>query len=118
MKTKKTAISLTKEMIDEFEVVFGKQYTFPPTLPMIFYRYMEVAWEPSSPPILRDQHCACTKELVVGETYLCQVELDNLKQMHGCFFYTQSLFVYDKQGEVCCRCVSKLVTHSPLRKKT
>lgn len=117
MKTERVSVTITKEMVQDFEWIFGKQHTLPPVFPMIFYRYIDIPWQTPSPPILRKQHCTSTKELSIGETYYCQVmqEVEGERRNH--MFYTESLFVYDDHGKECSRCVSLLLTRSPLRKK-
>lgn len=110
-------MTLTEEMIQQFTVVFGKQYHLPPTFPMIFYRYIEVPWEDPAAPILRKQKCTCSQGLVVGETYQCQVTVEQERQKGNTIFYTQSLTGYDEQGKECFRCVSELVTSSLSQKK-
>ncbi|MDQ0351710.1 hypothetical protein J2R98_001527 [Alkalibacillus filiformis] len=117
MKSEKVSVTITNNMIHDFEQIFGKQDTLSPVFPMIFYRYIEVPWETPSPPVLRKQHGTCTKELTVGKTYHCQVVLEAEKQRRNNVFYTQCLYVYDEHGEECVRCVSELVTSSPLQKK-
>ncbi|UOQ50416.1 hypothetical protein MUN88_10350 [Gracilibacillus caseinilyticus] len=112
MKTEIVSVSITKEMVEEFESLFGKQLALPPTFPMIFYRYMDIPWQPQSPPILRKHHGTKNKELSVGETYQCQVKLEVKKQRRNTIFYTETLLVNDEHGEECARCVSYLLTGS------
>lgn len=117
MKTEVTPVTLTKKMVEEFEAIIGPQHKLPPTFPMIFYRYIEIPWTSSTPPVLRKQYGTMTKELVVGETYRCQVVLEKERKKRDHTFYTQCLYVYDQNEEVCTNCVSVLVTNSPLQKK-
>lgn len=108
-----TVVTLTEEMVQEFEAVFGKQLSLPPTFPMIFYRYMEVPWTYAAAPIHRKQSCVCHRELLVGETYRCVVSLDQELQKGKYTFYMQSLVGYDRKGNECFRCVSDLVAQLP-----
>lgn len=111
MKTEIVSVTITKEMVEEFESLFGRQPALPPIFPMIFYRYIEIPWQFPS-PILRKHHCTKYKELSVGETYDCQVKREVEKQRGNTMFYTETLLVHDKHGEECVRCVSFLLTRS------
>ncbi|NIK27482.1 hypothetical protein FHS45_000573 [Thalassobacillus devorans] len=117
MKTERVPITITKKMVQEYEEIFGEQSTLPPTFAMIFYRFIELPWRTTSPAILRKQYGTCEKELDIDETYQCQVILKVNKQRSNHVFYTQSLYLYDQHEEVCSKCVSELVTKSPLQKK-
>jgi len=117
MKTVMKTVKITKEMVQDFEGIFGVQRLLPPIFPMIFYQYMAIPWYPTSPPILRKQKCTLTKNLLAGRIYYCQVHLEVKKERENYTLYTETLYVYDEQGEECSRCVSVLLTRSPLQKK-
>ncbi len=108
-----TFLTLTEEMVGNFEAVFGKQMSLPPTFPMTFYRYIEVPWTYADAPIHRKQSCVCHRKLSVGERYRCVVSLDQELKKGKYTFYTQSLIGYDMKGNECFRCVSDLVAQLP-----
>ncbi|MGE8080132.1 hypothetical protein [Peribacillus loiseleuriae] len=111
MKTEKTLVTITEEMVLNYEVIFGKQNKLPLTFPMIFYRYINVPWDYKTAPIHRKQTCVCHSELSIGESYHCVVTLDQVKQKGKYMFYIQSLVGYNLEGSECFRCVSELVVH-------
>ncbi|MGP7817929.1 hypothetical protein [Niallia sp. 01092] len=113
MKTEATYVTITEEMVHNYEAIFGKQKKLPPTFPMIFYRYIKVQWNYKGAPIHRKQTCVCSKELSIGETYQCVISLDQEKKKGNYTFYTQSLVGYNSEGSECFRCVSELVVHLP-----
>lgn len=113
MNSERTVVTISEEMVQNFEVVFGKQTSLPPTFPMIFYRYIEIPWDYKAAPIHRKQTCVCHKELSVGESYQCVVNLDHEMQKGKYTFYTQSLIGYTLEGSECFRCVSELVVQLP-----
>ncbi|WP_445492708.1 hypothetical protein [Niallia sp. 03133] len=113
MKTNETFVTITEEMVQNYEAIFGKQKKLPPTFPMIFYRYIKVPWSFKSAPIHRKQSCVCSKELSIGGKYRCVVTLDQEKKKGKYMFYTQSLFGYNLEGSECFRCVSELVIQLP-----
>lgn len=109
MKSERVAVTLTEELVKNYENLFGEHKSLPPSFPMLFYQYIRVPWEYEGAPIHRKQKCSCEKGLVVGETYHCEVLLDRKVKRGGHTFYTQSLVGYDEQGEECFRCVSDLI---------
>ena len=113
MKTDVTLVTITEEMVQHYETIFGKQNRLPPTFPMIFYRFINIPWDYKSAPIHRKQTCVCTKELSIGETYRCVVTLDQETPKEKYTFYTQSLIGYNLEGSECFRCVSELVVRLP-----
>ncbi|MFC2949355.1 hypothetical protein [Virgibacillus sediminis] len=117
MKTELVPITITEEMVREFERIFGRQSKLPPTFPMIFYQYIDIPWRDPTTPILRKQYCTATRELVVGETYHCQVSLEYERQKGTKLFYNQVLTGYDERGEECFRCLSELAANLPSAEK-
>ena len=113
MKSEMVTVTLTKEMVENYEIIFGKHKSLPPSFPMIFYQFINVPWEYEGAPIHRKQKCYCPKELVCGQTYHCEVILDRKVIRGKNLFYTQSLVGYDEKGEECFRCVSELVVRLP-----
>lgn len=113
MKKVTTIVTITEEMVQNYEAIVGKQNRLPPTFPMIFYRYIKVPWEFKAAPIHRKQTCECFKELFSGESYRCVVTLDQEIQKGKYMFYTQSLVGYNIEGSECFRCVSELVVRLP-----
>lgn len=113
MKSVVTLITLTEELVQEHEAIFGKQLSLPPTFPMVFYRYIKIPWSFKAAPIHRKQMCVCHKELVIGESYQCVVTIDQEVQKGKYTFYTQSLLGYDLEGRECFQCVSNLVVQLP-----
>ncbi|WP_085992274.1 hypothetical protein [Oceanobacillus senegalensis] len=109
MKSESVAVTLTQEILDHYENIFGKQKSLPLSFPMLFYQFIKVPWEYGGAPIHRKQKCYRKKDLKVGETYYCEVELVRKVGRDKHTFYTQSLVGYDEIGEVCFRCVSELI---------
>ena len=90
LKTEMTLVTITEEMVQNYEAIFGKQHRLPPTFPMLFYRYIQVPWDYKAAPIHRKQTCVCHRELSIGESYQCVVTLDQARQKGTYMFYTQS----------------------------
>ena len=59
LKTEMTLVTITEEMVQNYEAIFGKQHRLPPTFPMLFYRYIHVPWDYKELPIHRKQTCVC-----------------------------------------------------------
>lgn len=117
MKTVTADVTISEEMLQDYEAIFGKQTRIPPTFPSVFYREIEVPWHYPGAPIHRKQSCTCSVELSIGESYRCVVRLDQERQKGNYLFYTQSLIGYDRKGRECFQCVSEIVVHSPLQVK-
>ncbi|RDW19714.1 hypothetical protein [Oceanobacillus chungangensis] len=113
MKSDRVTVTLTEEMVVNYEKIFGKQKSLPPSFPMLFYQFIPLPWEYGGAPIHRKQLCFCQKKLVIGETYRCEVTLDRKVKRGKNSFYTQSLIGYDYMGEECFRCVSELAIRLP-----
>ena len=113
MKSDMIKVTLTEEMVEKYEMIFGKHKSLPPSFPMIFYQFINVPWEYEGAPIHRKQKSFCQKELVIGEIYRCEVTLDRKVKRGNNLFYTQSLVGYDEKGEECFRCVSEFVVRLP-----
>jgi hypothetical protein len=112
LKTDHVIVTITKEMVQGFEEIFGKQTKLPPTFPMLFYQYINVPWQYAAAPIHRKQICTCSKELSIGDCFRCTVTLDKEIKKGKYTFYTQTLIGYDLEGSECFQCVSELVVHS------
>lgn len=115
MKTNSEKITVTSEMVQQFENIFGEQKQLPPTFPMIFYPYFTIHWQLTTPPVLRKQYCTSTTPIEVGNTYECQLNLEVKRSNRNVTFYTETLVVYDQDGKECAKCVSHLFTTSTLR---
>ncbi|WP_163536422.1 hypothetical protein [Gracilibacillus sp. YIM 98692] len=108
MKSEKVNITITEEMVDRYEGIFGQQNHLPPTFPMIFYQFIDIPWEYEAVPIHRKQSCVCQRKLLIGESYVCEVTLDRKVKRGKNTFYKQSLVGFDSKGRECFRCVSEL----------
>jgi hypothetical protein len=113
MKAEDVIVTITKEMIQGYEKIFGKQKQLPPTFPMLFYQFIHVPWQYEAAPIHRKQTCTCLKTLSVGDRYRCTVTLDKTLSKGKYTFYTQTLVGYDLEGSECFRCVSDLAVRLP-----
>ncbi|WML55146.1 hypothetical protein RCG17_11475 [Neobacillus sp. PS3-12] len=82
MKTEDVIVTITKEMIQGYERIFGKQT------------------------------CTCLKTLSVGDRFRCTVTLDKKISKGIYTFYTQTLVGYDLEGSECFRCVSDITARS------
>lgn len=105
-------MTITEEMVESYEMIFGKQNQLPPTFPMLFYKYIEIPWEYEAEAIHRKQKCVCYSQLMVGESYECEVLLESKVKRGMNTFYTQTLVGFDLAGKESFRCVSKLVVRS------
>lgn len=112
MKAEDVIVTITKEMIQGFEKIFGKQPQLPPTFPMLFYQYIHVPWQYEGALIHRKQTCTCLKSLSVGDRFRCTVTRDKEIRKGKYTFYTQTLVGYDLEGSECFRCVSDLAVLS------
>lgn len=117
MKSSRVSVTITDRMVEDSKRIFGDQPQLLTILPMLFYRNVDIPWKAVYPPILRRQKNICTKELVVGKFYQCEVLLKNEMKRRNYVFYTQTLLVYDENGDECFQCVSELVTTSLLLRK-
>lgn len=112
MKSKRVSVTITEKMVESYEAIFGKQNQLPPTFPMLFYKYIEMPWEYEAEPIHRKQKCVCYSQLMIGESYECEVLLDRKVRRGMNTFYTQTLVGFDLGGKERFRCVSELVVRS------
>lgn len=109
MKSATVRITITEEMVQDYEKIFGKQIRLSPTFPMIFYKYIPIPWKYENNPIHRKQKCMYQNPLQLGHTYECHVVLDRKMKRGNHIFYTESLLGYDENGEECFRCISEVV---------
>lgn len=109
IRSETVRITITEEMVQDFEKIFGKQSQLSPTLPMIFYKYLRVPWGYENNPIHRKQKCVYQQPIQVGNSYDCHVVLDRQVRKGEHMFYTESLLGYDENGEECFRCISEVI---------
>lgn len=109
MKSERITIMITEEMVSRYEKLFGKQKKLSPSFPMIFYQYFQSPWKFEAPPIHRKQRCVTSEELIMGNSYECELSLDKKVRKGANIFYTQSLVGYNKNGKESFQCVSELV---------
>ncbi|KKB44760.1 hypothetical protein [Bacillus thermotolerans] len=113
MKQIEGYVTVTKDMIQDYEELFGTQSALSPAFPMTFYRELSVPWTFDASPVHRKQSCRCYEAITCGQTYRCVATLEHRMKKGAYAFYTQTLTGYTPNGKEGFQCVSELVVPLP-----
>ena len=127
MKTEKRSFTFCKEQVQQYIQMLSdpnpiydsesiaqqlelRTIPIPPVMPMTLYQSFTIPWTLQAPVILRKQRCIHHKKMYIDEVYTGFISLSDVKVRKRHTFSTETLFLYNKEGELCFSGISQLVS--------